>query len=51
MHENELESLYIFIEKGLDDITHGRLEPADNVFDRIEARLRPIENNPSSPAK
>ena len=31
--------LYALIEKGLDDMRHGRVEPASDVFDRIESRL------------
>ena len=32
--------LYALLEKGLDDIDHGRVQPAADVFDRVEGRLR-----------
>jgi prevent-host-death family protein len=32
--------LYTMLEKGLDDIKHGRVKPANEVFARIESRLR-----------
>ena len=32
--------LYALLEKGLDDIAHGRVQPAADVFDRVEGRLR-----------
>ena len=31
--------LYALIEKGLDDIDHGKVRPAAEVFDSIESRL------------
>ena len=39
MQENERHALYMLIEKGLDDMRHGRVEPASDVFDRIESKL------------
>jgi prevent-host-death family protein len=32
--------LYAMLEKGLDDIEHGRVKPLREVFARIESRLR-----------
>ncbi|NSW90931.1 MAG: type II toxin-antitoxin system Phd/YefM family antitoxin [Firmicutes bacterium] len=32
--------LYAMLEKGLDDVKHGRVKPAGEVFARIESRLR-----------
>lgn len=32
--------LYALLEKGLDDVEKGKVTPADDVFDRIESRLK-----------
>lgn len=32
--------LYALLEKGLDDVEKGKVKPADDVFDRIESRLK-----------
>ena len=32
--------LYAMLEKGLDDVKHGHVKPAHEVFTRIESRLK-----------
>lgn len=32
--------LYTKLEKGLNDVKHGRVKPADEVFARIESRIK-----------